>query len=386
LTPFATSDGEAVGAHHKVVRFMVFLATLVFAFLLTYALTPLAGQLGVRWGLVDRPGGRRKHSGVIPRTGGIALFGGFFVTVLLITVLPDVLPSSVAAWFPARNDPNEMRRLVALLAGSLYCVVFGLLDDRLHFRAWPQYLIQFGAAIIGILGLIFIKHVNNPFAGLLGNSGLLFGEDGFPWWLLWLVTVFWYMGMMNTINFLDGASGLVAGVTAILSAVLAIHMIWRAEPPQLSVALLPLALLGTALGFLPFNFAPARIFMGSSGSYFLGFVIASLGIIGGARLATVLMVVALPVVEVGWLMFTRWRRGQPLGQGGRDHLHFRLLDRGIAERTLVVGYWLFCAALAILTLAVDSTIYKVLALAAVTAIALAVLIWAARAGAANPPS
>ena len=208
---------------------MVFLATLAFAFLLTYALTPLAGRLGVRWGMVDRPGGRRKHSGIIPRTGGLALFGGFFVTVLLITILPEVLPNSpvnlLSGWFPARNDPNEMRRLVALLGGSLYCVVFGLLDDRLHFRAGPQYLIQFGAAVIGILGLIFIKHVNNPLGDLFGGSGLLFGEEGFPWWLLWIVTVFWYMGMMNTINFLDGASGLVAGVTAILSAVLASHMI-----------------------------------------------------------------------------------------------------------------------------------------------------------------
>jgi UDP-GlcNAc:undecaprenyl-phosphate GlcNAc-1-phosphate transferase len=354
---------------------MVFAATLLFAFLLTYALTPLAGRLGVRWGMVDRPGGRRKHSGIIPRTGGLALFGGFFVTALLITVLPEVLPSPWAAWFPARNDPNEMRRLMALLAGSLYCAVFGLLDDRFDFRAGPQYLIQFGAAIIAIAGMIFIKHVNNPLGG-----GLLFGEEGFPWWLVWVVTVFWFMGMMNTINFLDGASGLVAGVTAILSIVLAIHMIWRAAPPQLSVALLPLALAGTALGFLPFNFAPARIFMGSSGSYFLGFAIAALGIIGGARLATVLMVVALPVVEVAWLMFTRWRRGKPFGEGGRDHLHFRLLDMGIAERTLVVGYWLFCAALGILTLVVASTVYKVIALAIVTAIALGVLIWAARAG------
>lgn len=354
---------------------MVFLATLLFALLLTYALTPLAIQLGRRWGMVDKPGGRRRHRGDIPRTGGIALFGGFFVTVLLITVLPQVLPPPLAGWFPARNDPNEMQRLVALLAGSAYCVLFGLLDDRLHFRSGPQYVIQFGAAVIGILGLIFIKHVNNPLGG-----GLLFGEDGFPWALVWIVTVFWYMGMMNTINFLDGASGLVAGVTAILSAVLAVHMIWRAEPPQLSVALLPLALMGAALGFLPFNFAPARVFMGSSGSYFLGFAIASLGIIGGARLATVLMVVALPVVEVGWLMFTRWRRGRPVGEGGRDHLHFRLLDMGIAERTLVVGYWLFCAALGILTLAMDNTVYKVLALAAVTVLALGVLVWAARQG------
>ena len=318
---------------------MTFFLTLLFSFLLAFALTPLAGWLGRRWGLADQPGGRRKHKGIVPRTGGLALFGAFFVTVLLLTVLPAWLPAPLAAMFPARNDPNEMQRLFALLAGSLYCVVFGLLDDRYNFRAGPQYLIQFGAAMIGISGLIFIKHVNDPF-----GSGFLFGPDGFPWWLLWLVTVFWFMGMMNTINFLDGASGLVAGVTVILSAVLALHMIFKAQPPQLSVALLPLALMGAALGFLPANFA-ARIFMGSSGSYFLGFVIAALGIIGGARLATVLMVVGLPALEVGWLMVTRWQRGVSPGQGGRDHLHFRLLDMGLSERGLSSATGFFAPAL-----------------------------------------
>jgi UDP-GlcNAc:undecaprenyl-phosphate GlcNAc-1-phosphate transferase len=351
---------------------MAFFLTFLFAFLLAFALTPAAGWLGRRWGLVDQPGGRRKHKGVVPRTGGLALFGAFFVTVLLITVLPAWLPPSQAAWFPARNDPNENLRLIALLVGSVYCAVFGLLDDRFTFRAGPQYLIQFGAAMIGIFGLIFIKHVNDPF-----GSGFLFGPDGFPWWLLWIVTVFWFMGMMNTINFLDGASGLVAGVTVILSAVLALHMIFKAEPPQLSVALLPLALMGAALGFLPANFG-ARIFMGSNGSYFLGFVIAALGIIGGARLATVMMVVGLPALEVAWLMVTRWQRGVSPGQGGRDHLHFRLLDMGINERTLVVGYWIFCAGLGALTLLVDNRLYKLAALAGLTIFALGAFVWASR--------
>ncbi len=116
---------------------MVFLATLLFAAVLTFVLTPLAMRLGVRWGLVDRPGGRRKHAGVIPRTGGLALFGGFFVTVLLITVLPKVLPEVLpvpwAQWFPARNDPNELTRLAGLLLGSAYCALFGLLDSN----EWP---------------------------------------------------------------------------------------------------------------------------------------------------------------------------------------------------------------------------------------------------------
>jgi UDP-GlcNAc:undecaprenyl-phosphate GlcNAc-1-phosphate transferase len=221
--------------------------------------------------------------------------------------------------------------------------------------------------------MIFIKHVNDPFGGAFSLA-----PDGFPWWLVWPLTVFWFMGMMNTINFLDGASGLVAGVTAMLSAVLALHMIFKAEPPQLSVALLPLALLGVALGFLPFNFAPARIFMGSSGSYFLGFVMAALGIIGGARLATVLMVVGLPALEVGWLMFTRWRRGVSPGQGGRDHLHFRLLDMGVSERALVVGYWLFCAALGAFTLLIDDRVLKLAALGAGVVLGIAIFVWASR--------
>jgi UDP-GlcNAc:undecaprenyl-phosphate GlcNAc-1-phosphate transferase len=192
-----------------------------------------------------------------------------------------------------------------------------------------------------------------------------------------LLTIFWFMGMMNTINFLDGASGLVAGVTAVLSAVLALHMIFKAEPPQLSVALLPSALLGVTLGFLPFNFG-RRIFMGSSGSYFLGFVVAALGIIGGARLATVMMVVGLPALEVGWLMFTRWRRGVSPGEGGRDHLHFRLLDMGVNERTLVVGYWLFCAMLGAFTLLIDDRLLKLAALSIGVIVGISIFAWASR--------
>jgi UDP-GlcNAc:undecaprenyl-phosphate GlcNAc-1-phosphate transferase len=324
--------------------------------------------------MVDQPGGRRKHSGAIPRTGGVALYGGFMATVLLLLALPWIAPEWAAAWLPVRNDPNEGRRLLALLIGSTFCVVMGLLDDRFQWPAWPQYLTQVLAALIGVAGLIFIKHVNNPF-----GEGFLFGPDGFAWWLLLPVTIFWYMGMMNTVNWLDGLSGLVAGVTAILCAVLAGAMLFVAQPPQLSVALLPIALMGAALGFLPFNFAPARVFMGSSGSYFLGFALASLGIIGGARLATVMLVMGLPALDVAWLIYDRRRRGLSPGQGGRDHLHFRLLDRGLAERTIVYGYWAWCALFGALTLLIDDRVYKLLALGALMAAGLAVLVWAGRA-------
>jgi UDP-GlcNAc:undecaprenyl-phosphate GlcNAc-1-phosphate transferase len=181
--------------------------------------------------------------------------------------------------------------------------------------------------------------------------------------------------MINTVNFLDGLSGLVTGVAAILCAVLALHMLFVAEPSQGSVALLPVALLGAALGFLPHNFAPARIFMGSTGSYFLGYTLAALGIVGGARLATVMLVLGLPALDLVWLVMTRWRRGVSPGQGGRDHLHFRLVDLGISERRIVIGYWLFCAAFGLVTLLLDGAAQKIIALSTLGVLALGVLYW-----------
>ena len=351
---------------------MYYWLVLLCALGVTFALVPVAGRIGRRWGLVDRPGGRRQHRGVIPRTGGLALFGGFVLTVLLTLLLPEIVPAAWQGWFPPRNDPHETRRLLALLLGSVFCVAAGFLDDKLELPSAPQYAFQLIAALIAIAGLIFIKHVNNPFA-----PGLVFGPDGMPWWLVWPLTIFWFVGMMNTINWLDGLSGLVTGVTAILCAVLALHMLFTAEPPQLSVAVLPVALLGAALGFLPANFA-ARIFMGSSGSYFLGFAIAALGIIGGARVATVLFVLGLPALDVAFLIVDRRRRGVGSGTGGRDHLHFRLLDRGLGERTIVVGYWAFCALFGALTLFAGHRLAKVGGLVGLGVLALALLFWAAR--------
>jgi len=348
-----------------------FIIVWAFATLLSALLTPLAIRLGHAINVVDQPGGRRQHSGVIPRIGGLAISASFLITVLLTQILPLLLPSPFTIWFPASDDINENRRLFGLLAGTLFCTVAGFLDDRYDWPPLPQYTAQFIASLIAIAGIIFIKHVNNP----LGND-LFFGEGGFPWWIAWTLTIFWYMGMMNTVNWLDGLNGLVSGVTAILCLVLALHMIFEAEPPQMSVAILPIALLGAVLGFLPFNFAPARVFMGSSGSYFLGFAVAALGIIGGARLATVMLVFGLPALDVAWLIIQRWRRGLSPGQSGRDHLHFRLLDMGWHERTIVLGYWGFCALFGLLTLALDDRVYKLVALVGLGLLALIVLFWA----------
>lgn len=335
---------------------MILVLVPLVAFLLTLALTPVSMALGRRWGLVDRPGGRRRHVGVIPRIGGLALYGGFIGTLLLIQALPS-------AWLPPSSDPNEMRRWWGLVIGATFVAGFGLLDDRFEFGSRPQYLAQAVAGGIAIAFIIFIERVNNPFGP---------GQIVFPAPVVWLLTLLWFMGAINTVNWLDGVDGLAATVAAIVAVVLALHML---RTGQHSVAPQALALLGCTLAFLRFNWPPARVFMGSVGAYFLGYTLAALGLMAGARVATVLLVIGLPALDVAWLIFWRWRHGRPLGQGDRNHLHFRLLDKGYTPRQIVLGYGLFCAVFGLLSLTAN-TVIKLAALATLVLVGSAVIWWA----------
>jgi UDP-GlcNAc:undecaprenyl-phosphate GlcNAc-1-phosphate transferase len=336
-----------------------FLFIFLVAVVISAVMAPVAQRLGRRLGWVDRPGGRRKHRGVISRLGGMAMYVGFTVGVFATLLLPQ-------EWFPPRLDPNEWYRLTGLLIGTTAAFVFGLLDDKFQFPARPQYIAQFLLSLIAVVFIIFIERINDP----LGS-----GQIVFPWPVVWGLTIFWFMGMINTVNWLDGLDGLAAGVSAILAAFLIIHMI---REGQFSVALLPVALLGAVLGFLPFNFNPARIFMGSAGSYFLGWALAALAIIGGAKVATVLLVMSLPILDVAWLIYDRWRRGDRPGAGGRDHLHYRLLDIGFSQRQIVLGYYAFCATCGVLALGLGSRLFKLVALLVLAAAVLTVLAWVSR--------
>jgi len=294
----------------------------------------------MRWSLVDVPGGRRKHAGIVPRTGGIALFVSFVTAVLLSTVLAARLPT------PEGPDANETRRLVGVLLGSTFLFAVGLYDDKHELAALPQFSAQLIASLIAISSLVFIERIMNPLRDQLWI---------FPLWVTALITVVWISGMINTVNFLDGLDGLAAGVAAILAAVLFCHM-YRVG--QYSVSLLPLALLGSTLGFLPYNFYPARLFMGSSGSFFLGYAVATLGIVAGARTGTVLLVLAVPILDVAWLVLERSRKRLAVGEGDRRHLHFRLLDLGMSQRQVVLLYCLISAILGALALVASSRLLK----------------------------
>jgi UDP-GlcNAc:undecaprenyl-phosphate/decaprenyl-phosphate GlcNAc-1-phosphate transferase len=169
-----------------------------------------------------------------------------------------------------------------------------------------------------------------------------------PLWAAVLLSLFWIAGMINTVNFLDGVDGLAGGVVAIAAAILALVSL---RLGQADVALLCLALAGAALGFLPHNLHPARIFMGTSGAWFLGFMLAVVAIIGGAKLATALLVIGVPVFDVALLMLIRLLRRQAFWLGDRSHLHHRLLDTGLSERGTVLLYYCLSAAFGLYALA-----------------------------------
>jgi UDP-GlcNAc:undecaprenyl-phosphate GlcNAc-1-phosphate transferase len=316
--------------------------------------TPLAAAWGRHLGLVDQPGPRRWHTGAVPRTGGIALYVAFMAAALL------------AQWLPVpRQDPKEIVRFVGIALGTTFMFVVGMVDDRVELRPGPQYLAQAVAALIAIACLVFIERVMNPFTDELTI---------FPYPFVVAFTLIWIMGMTNTINFLDGLDGLAAGVGAIVSAVLAIHML---REGQYSVALLPLALLGATLGVLIFNFHPARIFLGS-GALVLGYAIATLGIAAGAKLALLLLVLSIPIVDVAWLILSRLRAGQSIGQADRRHLHFRLIDFGLSQRQVVLLYYAYCIALGAVALLIDSRLLKLITLVGLGTAILVFLAWLAR--------
>jgi len=326
---------------------IAFLVVFIAAFALALALTPLSIQLSHRWDIVARPGGRRKHQGNIPKLGGLAIAGAFLGSALISLLVRQWLPPP-----PEGVDPKEMTRFAAVCIGTLIIALWGFLDDRFELPARVQYVGQLIVSVIAILGLVFIERVMNPFTDQI---------TVFPWPLVWGLTLFWLIGMMNTVNFLDGLDGLCTGVSAIVATVLVVHML---RVGQYGPALLPLALLGTVLGFLPFNIGPARIFLGS-GAITLGYLIGTLSLVAGARVATVLLVLGIPIVDVAWQIVNRWRHGRSMSDADRNHLHFRLYDLGMSQRQVVLLYWGFCAFFGVLALLVSSRIYKLIAIVAI---------------------
>ncbi len=315
---------------------MIFVFVFATAFLLAMALTPLASRIAVRIGTIDQPAQRRIHEKPTARLGGLPLFVAFFASVGVSLIYP-------------RSDPNEVARIAGLAIGTTIMFALGVYDDRRELKALPQLIVQIIAAGIAVASGVMIREIPNPFGGLLT----------FETWFAILFTLFWLVGMMNTVNWLDGVDGLAAGVVGIAGLVLFVHT-FRLE--QYSIALLALALVGAAAGFLPFNFFPAKIFMGSAGAYVLGFALGVLSIIGGAKVASALLLLGIPILDVAWQIVNRLRTGRSPFAPDRGHLHHRLLGMGLSPRAIVLIYYALTAIFGALALILPSGLYKLIAL------------------------
>ncbi len=310
-----------------------FIAVFLVSFFSSLFLTPIAQKVSLHWGVVAKPGGRRRHLGIIPRLGGLPIFVAFMIGVGMTYCL-----------IPPESGSNDARRLSGVLLGGLVMLAGGLLDDWRDLPPAVQFLFQIIGASVAMSQIIFIELFTNPFnSDWLWTStplNMLFRVEGFLVWvwrpLALLFTLFWVLSMVNTINMLDGLDGLAAGIGTIGAFLFAWHS-YRLG--QTTVALFPLALAGSLLGFLRYNFSPAKIFLGSAGAYFLGYNMATLSILSPAKLSTALLVLAVPILDVAWQIFDRMRRGHHPFQGDRGHLHFRLSDGGLPTRRIVLGYY-----------------------------------------------
>ncbi len=336
----------------------------VFAIALVVSLiaTPAAIALARRWGFMAVPGQvKHIHRIPVPRLGGLPLFLGFmFAVAFALWTSPLVTP-------PAGPDPREPTRLVGLILGATVAFALGVLDDRVELSPNPQFLGQFLAAGIAVYFGIRIDAIANPLGG-----DMLF----FPLWLSVPLTFFWIVLAMNTINWLDGLDGLAAGIGAFAAILLFLRSVTMIQP-QYSIAMLLLALAGSSLGLLPFNFHPARIFL-AGGAYLLGFLLGALSIIGGTKGATFLLVLSIPILDLAWQILNRVLHGRSPVRGDRGHLHHRLFDLGISQPRVVFAYYAFSAFLGSLALVLPRPLEKYLALAASAVLALAVMVYLAQ--------
>ena len=297
-----------------------FIFVFILALVLSGVLVKLVMILARRLKILDYPNTDRKiHQKPIPLLGGLAIYGAFLLTVFILwqqkLLLDGRVDLSIIVWF--------------LLAG-LVLMINGYLDDK--YSLAPKISIggPILASLIVIVGGLKIAYITNPSGGVLYLDGL------FNWDFIGLaITLLWLMGITYTTKLLDGIDGLTSSIGLIASLVIfGVSMSW--DVAGSSTSLLSLALAGSILGFLIFNWHPAKIFLGEAGSTFIGFALGVLSIISGSKIATALLVMGLPVLDIFWVIIKRIKRGQVFWHSDQEHLHFRLLKSGFSQKQIVL--------------------------------------------------
>lgn len=326
------------GVHFDINIYWLCAITFALSFLAAMFITPLVIRMAVQLGHYDVPDGeRRVHEAPTPRIGGIAIYIAFMLA--LFTTLSLALTHN--AIISRYLDNPDLARMIGLLFGGTLMMGVGLWDDVMTMRARDKFLAQLVVALIAVVFYGFtVYHLR------LGPLGLVeLGWFGIPF------SLFWYLGMVNAINFLDGLDGLVAGYTVIACAALTIISLLKG---QYLVAITTCAIGGAAAGFLPFNWSPARVFMGDGGALFIGFVLATIGVVGTEKQAVAislvipLLILALPILDTAKVIARRIHKGAPLGGADRAHVHHQLLDLGLSPRQAVLLIYAVCGVLGVI--------------------------------------
>lgn len=333
-------------------------AVVVLTFLAGVLCTAAARRIATRVGAVDKPGEERKiHKTPTP------LFGGVAVGVAFIAGASLLWPELTAGYLLPKH-------VTGVCIGVLVLMIGGALDDKYNLSPAQQIITPVLAALIMIAAGAGIAYITNPLGGVLQLDTVqfeLFRIGDTPYHLtVWadLFSFLWLLGMMYTTKFLDGLDGLVSGVTVIGMVILFVLSI---SEPVLQPETGWLALIAAAAfaGFLVWNWNPARIFLGESGSLIAGFLLGTIAIISGAKIATALLIMGIPILDVAWVILRRFvvERRSPF-QADRKHLHLRLLDAGLSHKQTVLLLYVFTAGFGITGLYLHS-FAKLLALAAV---------------------
>ena len=299
------------------------------AAVVSYLLTPFVKKLAFKIGAVDVPkDNRRMHKKPIPRLGGLAIVLSFLLCTFLLVKLD--------------------KQMQGILLGAVIILVVGVLDDCLALPALPKFFAQILAASIVVWNGCEIRYLTNPFSAVPIDLG----------WLAGPVTVVWIVMMTNAVNFIDGLDGLAVGVSGISTGTMLVIALLLGEE---SVAVILAALLGACLGFIPYNFNPAQIFMGDTGSTFLGFILASISVQGLFKMYAVIsfmvpfLILGVPFFDVTFAVIRRLAKGQNPMTADRGHIHHRLIDMGLSQKQSVAIVYMLTGVLGLAAVLLANT-------------------------------
>ena len=298
---------------------LAFLAALGVALLVT----PVVIAFARRTGALDKPDARKVHVRPIPRIGGIGIYAAFMVSILIQLTFVDL-------------SAEYMMSLIGLMAGGTIIVAIGIIDDYCDL-----------AAAVVVIGFdVRIDVITDPF-----------GDYIYLEFLAIPATIFWIVGLTNTVNLIDGLDGLAAGISSIAAVTIFLVAMEEGIP---TVAMVTIALAGAAVGFLYYNFNPARIFMGDTGSMFLGFMLAGISVVGAVKsAATIALIVpilalGLPILDTMFAIVRRARNHRPIFKPDKGHLHHRLLAHGFSQKQAVLLMYVVSALFGLCALALTA--------------------------------